>query len=223
MQKAAFLIIVLFCCHPAIGQFYRTDGDSTISAEVKALQSKNIDTVVCLYFDRYFMPEAREVKGLGLIYPNEDYYFFYRRGGRSYSEKLLLYSDTNTFNFVRSAEVLIGEDSLFVWLRKNIEYIQWEDIRPFIFQVGAGDSLYYETYEPFHQMVYYLRLYTPSDSSYKAININDLKSNVRDNNPNSYANLNYLYNIHTRLYRFFIWIKGYADKLEETYNFKKKE
>ena len=183
LLRPALLVILCLAIFSTQGQNLA----QTLENDISALRNEKIDSVI------HFIPPAgadpkQEQAG----------FIFYQRNRRLVAKKITTRSV--------SKEIALKDDSLFDWLRKNVNTLKEEDIHPFIWQTTRRGAAWYEYIKPpLEEGSYTLGLYGQEGFS-QLINPWECRQYAY-NAPDAPVNLNYSYNIGTRLYAFYCRLK----------------
>lgn len=222
-----FCIFLLFVSIHSKGQDVEIDEDlkkgdieEVLKIEINKLHAQKYDSIISFTLPYFYMGHIDFIGKIGKVITSQYKYLLFRKGNKEYIKKLVQYMDHNANSqVVVSLPITLKNDSLFSWLRLNMKVIIREEIYPYIFKLDSVEGDYYDYVQYVsHPSYYSIRIYTiaaKGDCLYKSIREDYLEKQSGSLPPN----VNYKYNINTRLYLLFVMLKKQCEALDGTFEF----
>lgn len=211
LTRCLLCITLSLFLHAAVAQdslayvLYPHELNDTVSLYIKHLRAGITDTII-----RFDLPDhhdgdrpANEYASHNSTHPNISY-IFYRSAGKTYVVHYTwLGRQYNKGHQYMSEPDYIPGDTLFTWFARHIKTIWDEDIYPFMIKDQQEGATRYLPWRPLYSPVYRLSFYTPDDRIVKRLSAEDMQKQNRQNR----FNINYDYNINTKLYALFFMLE----------------
>lgn len=222
MRSLICLLINVVLALPSSAQPY----DNDEAAAIQQLRSQKIDTILTISDPEYnFTPGFITIKNLGEITLEYAVHIVYPKNGNLVLKRLLWHWDTagTHDHCLESQEIVLARDTLFSWLRQNLETIRHENIYPYIFKGEDKGAIYYEYMRESHPSYYKLSFYMGVDSFYNYVTSLDITRRGYGADPKMPENLNYSINTSTKLYALFVMVQQYIGKAKDSFEFEKSQ
>lgn len=193
--------------------------ETLINREVKKRKLGNADTIIRYSTNGYSQGRIDSLNGIGICFVHDEQYLIYRNESKLFCKKIVCCSAEKKFSEKElvSNEIALNNDSLFVWLDQFLPRIKHESIYSYIYQFKMNDSIHYESRESFHSFNYLIDFHIGSAFFSKSICSECIYTDLEDQFPN----LNYAYNVSTKLYALLIKLQELFETSRRQFQFSK--
>jgi hypothetical protein len=193
-------------------------GDSVYSY-IKKLLTNKTDTVIRFELPRSRVPITKKIEGIGKVMCFATGYIFYCQQNNLLCQTFIEYCDSNCQNFKSSMSkpLRMTNHELPKFINSNYGRLEKENIYPFImksFDTTVHKDIYTTLYSS-HPPISLIGVYTKTDDLIKTINEDDLEKSIH----NMPENINYDYNIQTKLRQLYILLNAIIENIDGKFKF----
>jgi hypothetical protein len=217
-MKVCLTLFLSLCLHLSKAQNPLTD---SLESEIKKNQTNGVDTILTFMIPPPDLPIVSQISGLGEVMRLQFVYIIFKKKNKVYSKELVWYmkeNDTIAYSIAISNSVILGNDSVFVFLKKSINEIENEETYPFIYQFKDSTKglVHYEFLNEHPPSDFIIGVYTANKKFWKTVNEQSLSSSLYHGEP---INLNYRGNIQTKLSVLFHMLDELTGATDSLYKF----